>query len=246
MHLAPTRIDHLVVAARTLDEGVQWCEATLGVTPGAGGSHPLMGTHNRLLSLAGSADSRVHASAQAPAYPQAYLEIIAIDRSKQSRRAPGLHRWFDLDDAQLQAGLARYGPQLIHFVARVPDVAATLRALAHQQAHIDRGQLIDAARDSLAGRLEWQITVRDDGQRLFYGALPTLIQWGPVHPTDAMAPTSGVTLSALSARHPRADALHAALASIGLGSFEVQQGVPNLCATLETPLGTVRLESKGL
>jgi hypothetical protein len=31
------QLDHLVVAARTLDEGVAWCEATLGVTPGPGG-----------------------------------------------------------------------------------------------------------------------------------------------------------------------------------------------------------------
>ena len=27
------RLDHLVVAANSLDEGVRWCQATLGVTP---------------------------------------------------------------------------------------------------------------------------------------------------------------------------------------------------------------------
>ena len=47
-----SRIDHLVVAASSLDQGVAWCEATLGVTPGPGGEHPLMGTHNRLLRVA--------------------------------------------------------------------------------------------------------------------------------------------------------------------------------------------------
>jgi len=174
MRPAVAQIDHLVIAARTLAEGVAWCEATLGVTPGDGGAHPLMGTHNRLLSIASSA------------YPRAYLEIIAVDPGRSSQRVPGLRRWFDLDDTTLQAGLAQHGPQLIHFVARVPDVAATLHALANEHAPIVRGPLIDAARDSAAGRLEWQITVRDDGQRLFYGALPTLIQWGAVHPVDAM------------------------------------------------------------
>jgi hypothetical protein len=29
-------VDHLIVAAASLDDGVRWCEATLGVTPGAG------------------------------------------------------------------------------------------------------------------------------------------------------------------------------------------------------------------
>ena len=45
------RIDHLVVAAPTLEDGVAWCEATLGVTPGPGGAHALFGTQNRLLRL---------------------------------------------------------------------------------------------------------------------------------------------------------------------------------------------------
>jgi hypothetical protein len=60
-------VDHLIVAAASWTDGVAWCEATLGVTPGPGGKHPLMGTHNRLLKMASDT------------YPQAYLEIIAID-----------------------------------------------------------------------------------------------------------------------------------------------------------------------
>ena len=52
MPTSAAQLDHLVVMATTLDQGVAWCEATLGVTPGPGGEHPLMGTHNRLLSIA--------------------------------------------------------------------------------------------------------------------------------------------------------------------------------------------------
>ena len=60
-------IDHLVIAAPTLAEGVDWCEQTLGVSPGPGGAHALFGTHNRLLRLA-------ICSGQ-----PCYLEIIAVD-----------------------------------------------------------------------------------------------------------------------------------------------------------------------
>lgn len=226
------QIDHLVIAARTLDEGVAWCEATLGVTPGPGGAHPLMGTHNRLISIA------------TDAFPLAYLEIIAIDSNKQPTRAAGLHRWFDLDDATLQAELAQHGPRLIHFVARVPDAAAALHALAAGPTPIDRGPLVEASRDTAAGRLDWKISVRDDGQRLFYGALPTVIEWGPVHPADTM-PASGITLTELHATHPRPEMLHAAHSALGLAQVPVEAGPPNLVAVLQTPRGPVTLESKG-
>jgi len=226
-------VDHLVIAAASLAEGVAWCEATLGVVPAPGGAHPLMGTHNRLLNVASEA------------YPRAYAEIIAIEPGQAPSR-PNTRRWFDLDDAELQAGLAQLGPRLIHFVARVPDARAAIQALAREEhAQIDRGQLLEASRDTAAGRLEWQIAVRDDGQRLFYGALPTLIQWGPVHPVDAM-PASGLALRSLHATHPRAPALSAALSAIGLRALQVDAGPPNLVAVFDTPRGPVTLESRGL
>ena len=43
------RLDHLVVTAPVLAEGVAWVETTLGVKMEAGGQHPQMGTHNALL-----------------------------------------------------------------------------------------------------------------------------------------------------------------------------------------------------
>ena len=171
------RIDHLVVAARTLDEGVAWCEATLGVVPGRGGEHALFGTHNRLLRLS---------CAQAP---RAYLEIIAVNPQATPTRPAPLKRWFDLDDPALRARLAQHGPQLVHWVASVPDIAAATRQLT--ALGIQRGPAIAASRPTPSGLLQWRISVRDDGQRLFGGALPTLIQWGDTHPADAM-PTSGL------------------------------------------------------
>ena len=229
------RVDHLVIAARTLDEGVQWCEATLGVVPGPGGAHASMGTHNRLLSIA------------SPAFPRAYLEIIAIDPTARPTRLAPQKRWFDFDDAILQASLAHHGPHLIHFVASVPDLQTAVHALAKDPLRIDRGHIVHAFRELPAaiggGRIEWQIAVRDDGQRLFYGALPTLIQWGPRHPADDL-PDAGLSLLALEASHPRIDTLHAALDAISFDAMSLRQGAPDLVATLQTPRGVVTLGSR--
>ncbi len=168
-------IDHLVVAADTLEHGMAWCEATLGVTPRAGGEHPLMGTHNRLLSLS------------TQSFPRAYFEIIAINPHV---KPPGRRRWFDLDDPELQQAVHKQ-PRLVHFVARTPDASSALKEL--HRLGIDRGSLVRAERPTPEGLLRWKISVRDDGQRLFYGALPTLIQWDDAHPADAM-PSSGLAL----------------------------------------------------
>lgn len=221
----PTRLDHLVLLAASLDEGVAWCEATLGVTPGPGGQHPLMGTHNRVFSMA------------SPDFPLAYFEVIAIDPAAP---APARRRWFDMDDAALQARVRRDGPQLVHWIARVDDAGAAVAALQAQG--LDRGEVITASRPTPQGLLQWQITVRPDGQRLFDGLLPTLIQWGTTHPAAAM-PASGVTLLALELQHPQADALTGALRAIGLDAAAVAEGPARLRARLRTPRGPVEISS---
>ena len=225
------RIDHLVIVAASLEEGVAWCEATLGVTPGPGGEHPLMGTHNRLLRIA-TVD-----------FPLAYLEIIAINPVAPRPQPERARRWFDMDDAALAKRIATSGPQLIHFVASVPDVAAAVTALV---AHgIDRGAVIDASRMSPRGLLRWRITVREDGKRLFDGALPTLIEWGDLHPVTGM-PSAGITLRSLVVSHPQAAALRSAHEAIGLAGVGVIAGAAGIVATLGTPRGPIRLTSARL
>jgi len=221
-------LDHLVVMAASLPEGVAWCQATLGVTPGPGGEHPLMGTHNRLLRIA------------TPDFPLAYLEIIAINpEANKNQRTTG-SCWFDMENEALNARIARLGPQLIHWVARVPDVQAAVAALAAQG--VDRGPVLHASRATPSGLLQWQITVRSDGQRLFDGCLPTLIQWGHTHPAAAM-PDSGVTLQALELCHPEASALRTACDTLGLRQPAIRPGPARLAAHLQTPRGPIDLHS---
>ena len=233
-----TQIDHLVVVAKTLELGVQWCEATLGVTPGPGGDHAQYGTHNRLFKIA------------TPTYPLAYFEIIAINPAAKKPANPLASRWFDMDDPALQAAIAK-APRLVHFVANTTEIQAARHAL--KALGIDRGPAMHASRHSRRGVLQWQITVREDGQRLFDGALPSLIQWGKVdaaeplrlHPRNSL-PRSGVTLQSLAITHPTAAKLQAAYEAIGLDGITVETGPANLTATLNTPKGLVVLESLGL
>lgn len=233
-----TQIDHLVVVAQTLEIGVQWCEAKMGITPGPGGEHALYGTHNRLFKIA------------TPANPLAYFEIIAISpEAKRPANAPS-KRWFDMDDAALQAAVA-IEPRLVHFVVNTSDIQAARSALKAQG--IDRGPAVSASRHSRRGLLQWQITVREDGQRLFNGALPSLIQWGKpdaaeplrLHPRNSL-PRSGVTLQSITVTHPTAVKLQAAYDAIGLTGITVATGPANITATLHTPRGIVQLDSQGI
>lgn len=208
-------VDHLVVAARTLAEGVAWCVGTLGVEPGPGGRHALMGTHNRLFSIASAA------------FPHAYFEIIAIDPAAPD---PGRARWFGLDAMDLSMG-----PRLVTFVARVPALDAALAAT--RKAGFDGGRALAASRDTPDGLLRWHIAVRDDGAMQCGGALPTLMEWGGRHPAASM-PASGVTLRSLALR----GVPHAIAPS---GAVVAESPGPALEACLDTPRGPVTLTTEG-
>jgi hypothetical protein len=169
-------IDHVVVAARTLDEGARWVEERLGVAPVAGGKHALMGTHNRLLKLG----------------PRVYLEVIAVDPDAPPPARP---RWFALDDPAMVEALEQ-GPALIHWVERTDSIESDLRRVP------DAIEILSAAR----GPYRWRIGVPADGHLPCAGRVATLIEWqGDAHPAEAL-PESGCRLVALEANEgtPRA------------------------------------------
>ncbi len=233
-----TQIDHLVIVAKSLEQGVQWCEDTLGITPGPGGEHTLYGTHNRLFKVA------------SPSNPMAYVEIIAINPAAVRPKRACPKRWYDMDDPALQKAVAKE-PRLVHFVVNTPDIRAARMAIRMQG--IDRGPAISASRRTNRGTLNWQISVRADGQRLFDGCMPTLIQWGKPEATDPLKlhprntlTRSGVTLQSLEVIHPSAAKLQAAYDAIELNRVTVTEGPANLKATLQTPKGLVVLSSDGI
>lgn len=112
------KLDHITVLARTLEEGVAHIRDMLDIEMPAGGAHPRMGTHNKLLSL--GADC--------------FLEVIAIN---PEARPPERPRWFDLDQFDR-------GPTLGTWVLRTGDIQAALPG-AHPESgcatEITRGEL---------------------------------------------------------------------------------------------------------
>jgi hypothetical protein len=196
-----SHIDHIVVAAQTLAEGVQYVEDSLGVAmPPAGGKHPLMSTHNRLMSLGGGA----------------YLEVIAIDPDAPD---PGRKRWFDLDNF---SGV----PRLHTWVARVD----------HLEAHADLG--LGSVAKASRGNLEWLIAIPEDGRLHWGGAVPYLIQWGGVHPTDSM-PGSECNLKKLTIGSPQHLEVESMWKRLGLEDRRLECGVGELglIARIQTSSG---------
>ncbi|MEP7182206.1 MAG: VOC family protein [Betaproteobacteria bacterium] len=213
---ATATLDHLVVAASTLADGIDFIGHVTGVTPVPGGRHVAMGTHNALLRLG----------------DRVYLEIIAIDPDGAKPARP---RWFGLDRVALQSDLTER-PRLVHWVARTDDIDAAAAACG-----IALGPVQAMAR----GDYRWRITIPDDGALPGNGVLPTLIQWDVAqHPAEGL-PRSPVTLAQLAATHPDAATVRATLAALGLGEaiHVTYDGETRLAAMLRTPRGFVTLSS---
>ncbi len=107
-------IDHLIVAAATLDAGAEYIRATLGVELEPGGAHERMGTHNRLLKLGEAL----------------YLEVIAINPSTAQPSRP---RWFGLDRLAPNAP-----PRLVTWVVRAVDIDASVARSGAAPGNVER------------------------------------------------------------------------------------------------------------
>ena len=209
-------LDHIIVGASSLEQGVAFIRDRLGVDIPKGGKHPLMSTHNRLMRLGETS----------------FLEVISIDPDAPP---PGRARWFELDEPAMQARLAE-GPRLVSWVIRSADIAGTVGG-----ASFPVGAVTRLGRDALS----WQLTVPDDGRIPGEGVMPHVIQWDDgLRPWERMADL-GCRLEGLVIAHPAPEAAAAHLASLshgGIAGVHVEQGpAPALSARIVTPAGTVVL-----
>jgi len=208
-----TTIDHLVVAASTLDEGSAHVAARLGVAPGGGGRHERMGTHNRLLRIGAST----------------YLEVIAIDPEAPPPARP---RWFGLDERDAHAP-----PTLVGWMVRTTRIDLMIASLPAALA-ARLGPVTPMRRDDLA----WSLTIPADGRPVDDGAMPGVIDWlASPHPSGRLV-DHGLVLESLVVTHPDADALRAALRAMDFrGPVAVRRGDARLAASIRTADGVRRL-----
>jgi hypothetical protein len=220
MNAISTNLDHIVVAARTLDEGRVWAREILGIDSVGGGKHDGLATHNTLLKLDG----------------KRYLEIIAID---PDAGAPNFPRWFGLDTPDVREHIA-YGPRLVAWVARcagAPDAIEQLATTQHYSASI--------VRPASRADFHWRFAFTPNGARIAGGTLPHVIQWDcEVHPCDRL-PESGISLTALMLGAPEPERVTGMLEALRFADARVQVGqstAPNLVAMLRTSRGSVVLD----
>ncbi|MBL4873091.1 MAG: VOC family protein [Rhodobacteraceae bacterium] len=158
------RFDHIAIGCATLEQGAAYVADQTGLSIPMGGEHPLMGTHNLLMSL--SADT--------------FFEVISINPTAPN---PSQNRWFGLDDPAVQKSFSNRA-KTHSWVLNSDDLDKDL-AIA-KSLGIDLG----TPRTQTRGDLTWRFAVREDGAIPLDGAAPMIMEW----PTDMQAhPASGMT-----------------------------------------------------
>lgn len=227
-HAFGIELDHLVVAALSLDDGEAWLASRLGVRLQPGGRHPGVGTHNRLLQLGGGS----------------YLELIAPDPTQPDPRTaqPPRARPFGLDQPATRAALAER-PRLVHVVMRTGRLDEAVAAVDY-----DIGRIVPMTRGALAwrlcGRLDGGLPSPRgvDGPQGIQGVLPTLIDWQQsAHPTTTLE-QRGVTLTGLTIGAPAAMLRSLRGIERDRRITLLPSDAPMLGAELNTPRGWVLLD----
>lgn len=204
-------LDHLAIVAPTLEEGIAHVHTCLGVEPGPGGQHPLMGTHNRLVQLGGGR----------------FLEVIAVDPEAPQ---PAAKRWFGLSDQDQVARDWQAGKRLKAYIVRS-------RALAY---HAERqNPALGTVTRVTRGDLVWHFGVTGDGSMPLSGAGPNMMDWGERgSPVDNMA-ERGLHLRQFVVETAEPDRVGAFLADLQLADGpELRQAAETrLFAVIDTPDG---------
>ena len=152
-------LDHFIYAGRDLDAMSAHFEQITGVTPGRGGRHPGMGTHNALLSLGSDI----------------YFELLAVDPTQKDKLAGTMGARID----------ALPSPRMFAYMLKGQDLAQQQTVLSR---HGITADLFDASRTTPDGRvLKWRLLVPHDNP--FGDFVPKFIDWlDTPHPSATAKP----------------------------------------------------------
>jgi Glyoxalase-like domain len=208
-------LDHLTIVAPSLEAGVEHVREQLGIEMAAGGKHPEMGTHNRLLRLG----------------PSLFLEVIAVDPAAARPAGP---RWFGLDDDDAVRRAWDKAHRLRGWVARTDDLPSVLAR---------HGGLLGHDTTVSRGDRSWRFSLLPDGALPVAGVAPSVIDWGPRGSPAAAMPDLGAGLLSFVIEHPDPPWVRDLYERLGVvNPPTVQQAAQRRYrAMIETPGGTKAL-----
>jgi len=184
------KIDHIVVGADNLEQGITALEESLGVTLPKASKHEAMSTHNCV----------------APTGNDSFIEILSIDPEAPE---PGRTRWFAMDDPDVKARFKR-SACAYHWVVGTDDIDAVIA-----NSPIPLGELVTFTR----GERSWRLTIPTDGSLQEEGLIPTFIEWSPgPHPSSGMSDL-GIKLKKVVLTHPDPQKLTDILTQLGVADL---------------------------
>jgi hypothetical protein len=201
-------MDHLLLGAADLDQGLALVKEKTGLDPIIGGSHPGVGTRNALLALG----------------DRQYLEIIAPDPAQ-----PVFAYQIELRQSR--------EPRLITWAATAKNIIETAQRARDAGLEVI-GPSDGSRKKPNGDMLRWKtLGIRNDLTISGIALVPFFIEWGEgiQHPSQA-APT-GCRIESLDFVHPEPAQVADMLWRLGI-TAEVEPGQEaRLTATLWTPEG---------
>lgn len=184
------KIDHLVIGANDLEQGVAFIKGKLNVTLPQASKHADMSTHNCV----------------APTGNDSFIEILSIDPDAAE---PNRARWFDMDNPVVKNKF-KQSPCAYHWVVGTNNLDAVIA-----NSPIPLGEVVKFTR----GDRSWRLTIPADGSLQEEGLIPTFIEWSPgPHPSTGMADL-GIKLEEIVLTHPKPDWLIDILTQLGVNQL---------------------------
>lgn len=243
MTLRLIQLDHLIVIARTLAEGIDHVAAALHATPTLVTTDAATGRRGARLALwQGLYVDVIAPGNEAPptGTPRRHAPVHESMRGPEhgAEQGSGLGAALDLDNATVRRRAAN-GPFLAHWAARVERPRRLARWAAQYPRRIPPVRAIRHGAHAASAALE-----PDGGFPAWRGAgdglLPTLLQWDTPQAPTAAFPETGIALKALRGFHPAPELIGEHLRWLGLDTLLTVEPTalePHLVAEFDTPTG---------